>query len=212
MRQTKGSGNGTEEWFERALFIGIILTSLFKLATSHIRGVCSASVQAATPRVWGVDEWLDTPPRAIGEEDDGSTPTPPWNTGQYRSYDAPDAALVGRLWCSSSGPELKCTIIAEVELETNWNQLKPSTRSEGEEAAMEMLFRNIDITPVSHGSDRRPEAREFSVGMPEFITQSRETEELVALPLNTAETGTSQKVAIEVMEGESKECCRRCGN
>ncbi|KAJ7321051.1 hypothetical protein DFH08DRAFT_818869 [Mycena albidolilacea] len=72
-----------------------------------------------------------------------------------------------------------------------------------------MPFRNIDITPASHGSDRRPEAREFWVGTPEFITQSRETEELAALPLNTAETGTLQKVAIEVMEGESKERCRR---
>ncbi|KAJ7877587.1 hypothetical protein B0H14DRAFT_3130191 [Mycena olivaceomarginata] len=115
--------------------------------------------------------------------------------GQYRSYDAPDTALVGRLWCSSSGPELKCTTIAEVELQTNWNQSKPSTRSEGEEAATEM-------------PDRRPEAREFWVGTPEFITQSKETEERAVLPLNTAETGTSQKVAIQVMEGESKERCR----
>jgi hypothetical protein len=96
-----------------------------------------------------------------------------------------------------------------VKCQTNWNQSKPSTRSEGEEAATEMPFSNIDITPASHGSDRRPEAREFWVGTPEFITQSRETEELAALPLNTAETGTSQKVAIEVMEGESKEHCRR---
>lgn len=91
-----------------------------------------------------------------------------------------------------------------MELQTNWNQSKPSTRSEGKEAATEMPFKNIDRTPASHGSDRRPEAREFWVGTPEFIIQSRETEELVALSLNAAETGTLQKVAIEVMEGGSK--------
>ncbi|KAJ6605891.1 hypothetical protein B0H10DRAFT_2195390 [Mycena sp. CBHHK59/15] len=67
-----------------------------------------------------------------------------------------------------------------------------------------MPFKNIDRTPASHGSDRRPEAREFWVGTPEFIIQSRETEELVALSLNAAETGTLQKVAIEVMESGSK--------
>ncbi|KAJ7912272.1 hypothetical protein B0H13DRAFT_2271688 [Mycena leptocephala] len=77
---------------------------------------------------------------------------------------------VGRGWCRrSSGPELKCTTSSKVELQTNWNQSKLSTRSEGEEAATGLSFRHIKMNPVLHGSDRRPEAREFRVRSPEPI-------------------------------------------
>ncbi|KAJ6568669.1 hypothetical protein B0H19DRAFT_1065485 [Mycena capillaripes] len=131
------SDNGTEQSFDRGLFIGIKLTSSFILTFEFV-----------------MDEGVDT------------TPGPPWDTGEENN--------------SSSGPEIKCTTTAEVglvELQKNWNQSKPSTRSEGKEAATEMPFKNIDRTPASHKSDRRPEV---------------------------PETGTLQEVAIEVMEGRNK--------
>lgn len=118
--------------------------------------------------------------------------------------------VVGRGWCrgwcrSSRAPELRCTTFSEVEPQTNRYQSKPSTRSECKEEATGILFKSIDMTPASPGSDRRPEIREFRGPIPELSTHSRQTEELEALPSNTTETGTSQKVARVVdMGGESK--------
>ncbi|KAJ6543026.1 hypothetical protein B0H19DRAFT_1239191 [Mycena capillaripes] len=122
---------------------------------------------------------------------------------------ADSVSTIGREWCRrSSAPELKCTTSPEVNLQTGWNQSEPSTRSEGKEATTGMSFRHMEKKPVLDGSDRRPEAREFRVRSPEFIAHSRESEELAALPLNTAETGRLQKVVEEDMEGEGKKC--RC--
>ncbi|KAJ6533603.1 hypothetical protein B0H19DRAFT_1241571 [Mycena capillaripes] len=124
---------------------------------------------------------------------------------------ADSVSTIGRGWCRrSSAPELKCTTSPEVELQTGWNQSEPSTRSEGKEATTGMSFRHMEKKPVLDGSDRRPEAREFRVRSPEFITRSRESEQLAALPLNIAETGRLQKVAEEDMEGEGKNLYLRC--
>ncbi|KAJ7923304.1 hypothetical protein B0H13DRAFT_1865113 [Mycena leptocephala] len=139
-----------------------------------------------------------------------------WNE-EYKEHHSPidseslDSApiVVGGGWCpSSSVPEFKCATVSEVESQANWNQSQPSTSSEGKAATtgalamcMEMTI-CMEMTPALHGSARRPEAWEFRVRRPEFITQSRGTEEIGALPSNTAEMGTSQKVAKENMEGD----------
>jgi hypothetical protein len=67
MRRTKVSDNGTEQSFDRGLFIGIKLTSSFILTFEFV-----------------MDEGIDTtpgPPWDTGEEDDRSTPMSPRNTG-----------------------------------------------------------------------------------------------------------------------------------
>lgn len=60
------------------------------------------------------------------------------------------------------------------------------------------------MTPALQGSVSGPESWEPRVGIPELITQSRETQELAARPSNRVDTGVSQKVAKDGMEEKAK--------
>jgi hypothetical protein len=60
------------------------------------------------------------------------------------------------------------------------------------------------MTPVLQGSVSGPESWEPRVGIPELITQSRETEELAARPSNRVNMGVSQKVAKDGMGEKAK--------
>ncbi|KAJ6528042.1 hypothetical protein B0H19DRAFT_1232689 [Mycena capillaripes] len=147
----------------------------------------------STPRVQGGDKGRSTasgPSRDTDEEEEWSTPVPPpaagvtddepnngcvktnitvheiHNTpaGNERSPSVRDA---GRRWRRRS---------SDVKLQTNWNQFKPRTRSEGKEAAT-WTFISIGKAPALDGSIKTPEAYESRERRPHLMAQSRDTEE-----------------------------------
>jgi hypothetical protein len=105
---------------------------------------------------------------------------------------------------SRGTPRLKYTTRSGAESRTKWNQSKPSIKSAAREAATGTLFNDIQLTPTLHESVRSPDNWEARVRSPEFITQSRETQELGAWPSNPVDTSTSQKEAREDMKEKAK--------
>ncbi|KAJ7606356.1 hypothetical protein DFH06DRAFT_1150050 [Mycena polygramma] len=81
---------------------------------------------------------------------------------------------------------------------------KPRTKSQGKEAATATSGKKIERMPALQGSSSEPERQEPRVGIPEFITQSRETQERAAEQSYRVVVGVSQKVAAKDRMWRSK--------
>lgn len=80
-------------------------------------------------------------------------------------------------------------------------QSRPRTRSEGIEATIARSTFIERNEPSLQGRDKRPEATEAEVAIPEDRTQSRESVEVSRSESNDVESGTLRKVAPGDMVG-----------
>ncbi|KAJ6611858.1 hypothetical protein B0H10DRAFT_2054808, partial [Mycena sp. CBHHK59/15] len=120
------------------------------------------------PRVLGISEGEGTAPGPSVDTDKAEKRTP--------GFAMDDEPSVRR----SSAPLLRCTTTCCADLCTSWTQSKPRTKSQGKEAVTGTSRRRIEMTPALQGSVSGSESWEPRVGIPELITQSRETQELAA--------------------------------
>ena len=103
----------------------------------------------------------------------------------------------------SSEQDRRYTTGCRAEFRTWWSRSKPRIKSQGREAVTTTSWKHIEMLPASHGSVRGPESREARVLSPEFMIQSRETEDLGKWSSNLVHTCTLQNVAREDMVAET---------